>query len=98
VKPFAGRIIYKDTDLTKTSPSSIVAKGIIHVPEGRRIFPELSVYENLEMGAGLRKDKDNVKKEIAELFDMFPVLRERSKQEGGTLSGGEQQMLAIAEA
>lgn len=96
VKTAGGRILFRDEDLTKVTASRIVGKGIIHIPEGRRIFPELSVYENLEMGAGLRKDKDNVKKEIADLFDMFPVLKERTKQAGGTLSGGEQQMLAIA--
>jgi len=96
VRTSGGKILYGDTDLTKRIPSRIVADGIIHVPEGRRVFPELSVYENLEMGAGLRKDKDKVKQEIVDLFDMFPVLKERAKQDGGTLSGGEQQMLAIA--
>ncbi|WP_083652543.1 ABC transporter ATP-binding protein [Bacillus sp. MRMR6] len=95
VRPTKGSIQFGTTELTKLPANQIVKQGIIHVPEGRRIFPELTVYENLEMGASLRRDKANVKKEINELFERFPRLRERSKQPGGTMSGGEQQMLAL---
>jgi branched-chain amino acid transport system ATP-binding protein len=79
-------------------PDNIVQMGICQVPEGRMIFPLLTVMENLDLGAYLRKDKDGVKEDFEKVFALFPVLRERSKQAGGTLSGGEQQMLAIGRA
>ena len=73
----------------------VTAKGIIQVPEGRRIFPRMTVMENLEMGAFLRKDKDGIKADLDHVFELFPRLKERVAQKGGTLSGGEQQMLAM---
>jgi branched-chain amino acid transport system ATP-binding protein len=76
----------------------IVKAGISHVPEGRRIFPEMTVLENLELGAFLRKDKDEIQKDLELVFSRFPILKNRSKQNAGTLSGGEQQMLAIGRA
>ena len=80
------------------SPDSIVALGISQVPEGRHIFPQLTVMENLAMGAFLRKDRDGIKKDMDYVFELFPILTERRNQQGGTLSGGEQQMLAISRA
>jgi branched-chain amino acid transport system ATP-binding protein len=79
-------------------PDNIVQLGICQVPEGRMIFPVLTVMENLDLGAYLRKDKDGIKADIDRIFGLFPILRERSNQAGGTLSGGEQQMLAIGRA
>jgi branched-chain amino acid transport system ATP-binding protein len=84
--------------IQELSPNKIVALGISQVPEGRRIFPRLSVTENLDMGAFLRPDKDGIKKDIDYIFSLFPILAERRAQAGGTLSGGEQQMLAISRA
>ena len=98
VPPRSGEILFQGTPLGALSPERIVALGISHVPEGRRIFPRLSVMENLEMGAFLRRDKDGIKKDLAHIFELFPVLAERRHQQGGTLSGGEQQMLAISRA
>ena len=80
------------------SPNQIVALGISQVPEGRRIFPYLTVMENLDMGAFLRADKDEIKQDMEYIFELFPILAERRHQAGGTLSGGEQQMLAISRA
>ena len=80
------------------SPNEIVALGISQVPEGRRIFPYLSVAENLDMGAFLRNDRDSVKADMEYIYELFPILAERRHQAGGTLSGGEQQMLAISRA
>jgi branched-chain amino acid transport system ATP-binding protein len=96
VKCRTGTIKLGDLDLSKMEPDRIVKEGIIQVPEGRRVFPQMSVLENIEMGATLRKDKSNIASEIKEIFRKFPRLEERSKQMAGTLSGGEQQMLAIA--
>lgn len=96
VKCRTGTIKLGDLDLSKMEPDRIVKEGIIQVPEGRRVFPQMSVLENIEMGATLRKDKSNIAGEIKEIFKRFPRLEERSKQMAGTLSGGEQQMLAIA--
>jgi branched-chain amino acid transport system ATP-binding protein len=96
VKCRTGTIKLGDLDLSKMEPDRIVKEGIIQVPEGRRVFPQMSVLENIEMGATLRKDKTNIASEIKEIFKRFPRLEERSKQMAGTLSGGEQQMLAIA--
>ena len=96
--PVEGEIIYKGRSITGLRPDHIVAMGICQVPEGRMIFPLLTVMENLEMGAYLRTDRSGVKKDMEKVFELFPILHDRSGQYGGTLSGGEQQMLAIARA
>ena len=96
VKSAGGRIFFKDEDITGFSPYNVVAKGITLVPEGRRVFPDLTVLENLKVGAYLRKD--NLEKDIQWVYDLFPKLKERSWQAAGTLSGGEQQMLAVGRA
>jgi branched-chain amino acid transport system ATP-binding protein len=96
--PRSGEITFMGQPIQELSPNKIVALGISQVPEGRRIFPRLSVTENLDMGAFLRPDKDGVKKDIDYIFSLFPILAERRAQAGGTLSGGEQQMLAISRA
>ncbi|MFN4267754.1 MAG: ABC transporter ATP-binding protein [Fervidobacterium pennivorans] len=93
-----GSIKYKGVELTKLDTSEIVKLGVTMVPEGRRVFSNLTVYENLLAGAYLRKDKEGIKKDIEYVFDLFPRLRERINQRAGTLSGGEQQMLAIGRA
>ncbi len=98
VPPRSGDILFMDKSLVKTNPDKIVSMGISHVPEGRRIFPYLTVLENLDMGAFLRNDAEEVKKDLEYVFGLFPILAERSNQAGGTLSGGEQQMLAISRA
>lgn len=95
-KKTSGEIIYQGKDISKTTASDIVKLGISHVPEGRRIFPRMSVYENLEVGAITRTDKDGIARDFQRSFEMFPRLLERKSQMAGTLSGGEQQMLAIA--
>lgn len=97
-RPKTGQIVFKDEDITRTPPEKIVGRGISQVPEGRRIFAAMSVIENLEMGAFLRKDKANIDADIEMVFTRFPRLKERRKQTAGTLSGGEQQMLAIGRA
>lgn len=98
LKPNKGNIQFCSKDITKLPTHKIVLEGITYVPEGRKIFPELTVQENLEMGAYVRKglSKTQLNNELEELYDIFPRLKERIKQLGGTLSGGEQQMLAIA--
>ena len=96
--PEDGDVLYQGQSIVSVRPDNIVQMGICQVPEGRMIFPLLSVMENLDLGAYLRKDKDGIKQDINRVFELFPVLRERSKQAGGTLSGGEQQMLAIGRA
>ena len=93
VKPSAGKISFLDEDITGMDSSMIVSKGITLVPEGRRIFPDMTVLENLKIGAYLRKD--DLTEDLNWVFDLFPRLKERSWQAGGTLSGGEQQMLAV---
>ncbi|MFZ0614443.1 MAG: ABC transporter ATP-binding protein [Desulfobacterales bacterium] len=98
VPPRTGEILFMGRSIHDLSPNKIVALGISQVPEGRRIFPHLSVMENLDMGAFLRPDKDGVKEDIDYIFSLFPILAERRGQAGGTLSGGEQQMLAISRA
>jgi len=98
VKPFKGQVEFEGQLITRWSPAQIVRAGISPVLEGRRIFPYLSVFENLMMGAHTRRDRENIPKEIDALFSQFPVLQERRNQPGGTLSGGEQQMLAMARA
>ncbi|MGD1999659.1 MAG: ABC transporter ATP-binding protein [Desulfobacterales bacterium] len=96
--PRSGEIFFMGQPIQELSPNKIVALGISQVPEGRRIFPRLTVMENLDMGAFLRPDKGGVKKDIDYIFSLFPILAERRAQAGGTLSGGEQQMLAISRA
>ena len=98
VPPRAGEILFDDKPIQNMSPDDIVASGISLVPEGRRIFPRLTVMENLDMGAFLRRDKADIKKDVNHIFELFPILAERRHQHGGTLSGGEQQMLAISRA
>ena len=93
-----GKIRFAGQDISSMPAHEIVKLGLAQAPEGRKIFPRLSVLENLEMGAFTRRDPDGVKADIQKAFAMFPILRERQAQPGGTLSGGEQQMLAIARA
>jgi len=94
----SGQILLDGEDISHLSPHKIVSRGMSQVPEGRRIFPQLTVLENLDMGAFLRDDKELIKVDLEEVFDIFPRLAERRNQQGGTLSGGEQQMLAISRA
>ena len=96
VKPSAGNLTFRGDNITGLDPTSVVKKGITLVPEGRRIFPDLTVLENLKMGAYLRND--DISEDIQWVYDLFPRLKERSWQAGGTLSGGEQQMLAVGRA
>ncbi|MDD5433907.1 MAG: ABC transporter ATP-binding protein [Nitrospira sp.] len=98
VKSISGSMSFENRDITNMPPHEIVGCGISHVPEGRRIFPRLTVLENLEMGAFLCRDKKEIKDRFSMVYDYFPILSERSTQSGGTLSGGEQQMLAIGRA
>lgn len=98
VPPRSGEILFMGQPIHEMTPDRIVSLGISQVPEGRRIFPYLSVTENLDMGAFLRKDRENVKRDMEYIFELFPILAERRSQSGGTLSGGEQQMLAISRA
>lgn len=95
IRPRAGMVTYLGMDLTKKLPEEIVIQGIVQCPEGRRIFGSLSVMENLRMGAVRRKDRSEVKNDLEWVFSLFPVLKARIHQTGATLSGGEQQMLAI---
>jgi len=94
----SGKILFEDVSIHKLSPEKLVAKGICQVPEGRHIFPELTVKENLDMGAFLRNDGDGIREDLDYVFSLFPILAERRNQDGGTLSGGEQQMLAMSRA
>ncbi len=98
LKPVSGEIKFQGKDITNLSPDKIVETGISQSPEGRMIFSNLTVKENLEMGAYTRKDKQNLKVDLDFIYEFFPRLKERLKQMGGTLSGGEQQMLAISRA
>lgn len=98
IKKQSGTIVFNGTDITNLSADKIVKQNLIQVPEGRRIFANLSVKENLELGAYLRNDKAKIKKDIEKVFTLFPRLKERVRQNAGTLSGGEQQMLAIGRA
>lgn len=98
IKKSAGEIRFEDENIGDLAPDAIVKKGLIHVPEGRRIFANLTVKENLEMGAFTRTDKAEIKADMEMVYEMFPRLRERLKQISGTLSGGEQQMLAMGRA
>ncbi len=94
----SGHVSYDGKDISKTPGYKLVAEGIAHVPEGRRVFADLSVYQNLMLGAYTRKDKDEVAKTLQMVYDRFPRLLERKEQRAGTLSGGEQQMLAMGRA
>ncbi|MBU1342194.1 MAG: ABC transporter ATP-binding protein [Proteobacteria bacterium] len=98
VKAEKGEILYQGNVINKVLAEKLPTMGLCQVPEGRRIFPRLSVMENLRLGAFYRNDTDQIMKDIQKSYDMFPILGERRNQEGGTLSGGEQQMLAIARA
>jgi branched-chain amino acid transport system ATP-binding protein len=98
LKPREGSITFLGKDLISCKCHKIVADGLGHCPEGRRVFPRLTVKENMELGAYIRSDKDGVKKDLDMVFELFPRLKERMKQQAGTLSGGEQQMLAIGRA
>jgi branched-chain amino acid transport system ATP-binding protein len=96
--PAAGRITFLGEDIAQATPKRILQLGIAHCPEGRRVFPYMSVLENLEMGSYLRTDSAEVADDMDKLFERFPILHERRNQAAGTLSGGEQQMLAISRA
>jgi branched-chain amino acid transport system ATP-binding protein len=96
--PVDGDVMYRGRSIVGVRPDNIVRMGICQVPEGRMIFPILTVRENLDLGAYLRTDADGIEEDLGRVFSLFPVLRDRQKQHGGTLSGGEQQMLAIARA
>jgi len=98
LRPREGEITLRDQRITGLAPHRIVALGVCQSPEGRRVFARMSVHENLNMGAFARKDKDQVAKDYERVYDLFPRLRERMDQKAGTLSGGEQQMLAIGRA
>lgn len=98
IKKAGGSVVFEDADISAMSPDAIVRRGLIQVPEGRRIFANLSVRDNLEMGAFTRKDKAGIKDDLEMVYEMFPRLKERIRQVAGTLSGGEQQMLAMGRA
>lgn len=98
MRPRQGTILLNGVALEKLPTDKIVAQGVSQAPEGRQIFPSMTVLENLEMGAYQRKDKDGIQKDLSRVFELFPRLKERIKQAGGTLSGGEQQMLAMGRA
>ena len=98
LRPAGGRVVFEGENITYASARRILALGIAHCPEGRRVFPYMSVRENLEMGCYLRSDKAGIEADLRRLFDRFPILAERRDQAAGTLSGGEQQMLAISRA
>ena len=98
LSPKKGSVMFEGTDITKIPAHKIVSMGMAHVPEGRRVFAELSVYENLKMGAYTRKDKNEIEESLANVYKRFPRLEERRNQMAGTLSGGEQQMLAMGRA
>ena len=96
--PSAGRIVFEGEDITRASARRVLELGIAHCPEGRRVFPYMTVRENLEMGCYLRRDRAGIEADLDRLYERFPILRERRAQAAGTLSGGEQQMLAISRA
>ena len=98
ISPKSGKIEFEGKEITKTPAHKIVTLGMAHVPEGRRVFADLTVYENLIMGAYTRKDKNEINESIREVYQRFPRLEERKNQLAGTLSGGEQQMLAMGRA
>ena len=98
IAPKAGSIVFEGQDITKIPAHKIVSMGMAHVPEGRRVFAQLSVYDNLKMGAYTRKDKNEIEESLEMVYKRFPRLEERKNQMAGTLSGGEQQMLAMGRA
>ncbi|MCD7715733.1 MAG: ABC transporter ATP-binding protein [Lachnospiraceae bacterium] len=98
IKPKAGQVIFEGQDITKTPAHKIVKLGMAHVPEGRRVFSQLTVYQNLKMGAYSRSDKEEIEDSLQKVYKRFPRLEERKNQVAGTLSGGEQQMLAMGRA
>ena len=98
LRPVAGKICFEGADVTGASPRRMLSLGVAHCPEGRRVFPYMSVRENLQMGCYLRADGASIERDMKLLFDRFPILHERRDQAAGTLSGGEQQMLAISRA
>ena len=98
IHPSEGEIVYLGENIASTSAKKIVEKGLVQVPEGRHVFPGLTVKENLELGAFLRKDKEEIQKDMEAAFERFPILKERKDQDAQTLSGGEQQMLAMGRA
>jgi branched-chain amino acid transport system ATP-binding protein len=95
VRPSSGEILFQGKSIARLLPQDIVSLGIAHIPEGRKIFQRLNVLENLELGAFIRNDKEGVKNDLEEIYELFPILKKRLAQKAGTLSGGEQQMLAI---
>jgi branched-chain amino acid transport system ATP-binding protein len=95
LRPSQGSIVFDGRDMTRVSPHGKAAQGLVLVPEGRQLFPSMSVYENLEMGAYTKRAKANFKENLEKVYDMLPRLKERTDQKAGTLSGGEQQMLAV---
>ena len=96
LSPVGGHVFFNDTDITHASARQILSLGIAHCPEGRHVFPQMTVAENLEMGCYLRTDREGIAQDFERMFEEFPRLSERREQHAGTLSGGEQQMLAIA--
>lgn len=98
IRPTEGEIIYKDKPILQESTRKIVSAGISQVPEGRRVFNGMTVKENLEMGAFLRSDRDGIQRDLERIYESFPILKERLNQDAATLSGGEQQMLAMGRA
>jgi branched-chain amino acid transport system ATP-binding protein len=98
LRPTGGRVLFDGQPIEKVPAHKIVSLGLAHSPEGRHIFPRLTIEENLKLGAYLRKDSDGIAKDIQRAYDLFPILGERRKQAAGTLSGGEQQMLAMGRA
>ncbi|MFF5205406.1 ABC transporter ATP-binding protein [Streptosporangium sp. NPDC000396] len=98
VRPTAGKVVFEGEDITKDKPHKIAARGLVHVPEGRRVFSTLTVHENLQLGGYLVRDQAEIRRRIERVYELLPRLAERRAQQGGTLSGGEQQMLAIGRA
>jgi branched-chain amino acid transport system ATP-binding protein len=98
IDPRKGNVMFDGVDITAQDPAAIVRRGLSHVPEGREVFPLLSVRDNLRMGAYTRQDREGVERDMAQVFDYFPILQERADQDAGLLSGGQQQMLALSRA
>ena len=98
LRPVEGEILFKDKEIQSESPKHIVSQGLSHVPEGRHVFSGMSILENLQLGAFLRNDREGIEKDMKKIFEHFPVLEERKQQDAATLSGGEQQMLAMGRA
>ncbi|MAK55689.1 MAG: branched-chain amino acid ABC transporter ATP-binding protein [Pusillimonas sp.] len=96
IQPSSGRVVFDDKDLTHATAKEIVQAGIAHVPEGRRLFGPLTVLDNLLLGAYLRTDQNEIRRDVERMYEIFPILAKRRKQQAGTMSGGEQQMCAIA--